>query len=95
MQVPDLMPQCFHDPERLKKAQADPLLYHGAPIAFAHPRVTAADKPRLATALQLLEATETIARRLAEVSSPFLVVHGNAGTTLHPNPAAVNASQTP
>lgn len=43
------------------------------------------DKPRLRTAVEMLNTTEEIERRLKEVSLPLLILHGDADTVTDPS----------
>ncbi|CAI5479713.1 unnamed protein product [Closterium sp. Yama58-4] len=53
---------CFQVPEKRERAENHPFAYQ--------------DKPRLATALQLLRTTQDIGAHMEEVTVPLLILHG-------------------
>jgi alpha-beta hydrolase superfamily lysophospholipase len=63
--------QAFRRPEILRLAKANPYSY--------------TLKPRLGTALQLLEATESVSRRMEDFRLPFLLLQGLEDTVTDPS----------
>eukprot|EP00624_Nannochloropsis_granulata_P007909 evm.model.NODE_9982_length_8495_cov_32.505829.2 len=66
----DVLARAFRRPEVLEMARNSPYGYRM--------------KPRLGTALQLLEATEEVARRMEEVEHPFILLQGDADVVTCP-----------
>ena len=63
-QPDDPIADCFRDPEVCELVRNDPLHYNG--------------KPRLKTAYEMLTASEDLVAHLEEITTPFLVLHGEA-----------------
>ncbi|CAN1854315.1 Caffeoylshikimate esterase [Linum perenne] len=57
--------------DKLEVAEMNPMRYNG--------------KPRLGTVLELIRVTDCLAKRLSDVSLPFLVCHGSADVVTDPN----------
>ncbi|XP_020598938.1 caffeoylshikimate esterase [Phalaenopsis equestris] len=66
----DLVEKSVKVKEKRVVAMANPMRYNG--------------KPRLGTVVELLRATDELSRRLAEVSLPFLVLHGSGDVVTDP-----------
>ncbi len=66
----DVLAQAFRRPEILHLARNSPYAYRL--------------KPRLGTALSLIEATEEVARRMEEVKHPFLILQGGGDVVTSP-----------
>ncbi|CAI5942756.1 unnamed protein product [Closterium sp. NIES-64] len=66
----DIISAANRDPVKREKIRASPYTF--------------TDKPRLRTALTMLETSEDLERRLDEVTLPFLLLHGDADTVTEP-----------
>lgn len=60
--IPDIVEKCFKDPKGLLRTRQDALGYQR--------------KPRLQSALVMLETTEDISQRLHEMKKPLFLLHG-------------------
>ena len=60
--VPDILDRCFKKPDVLQRASESKLSYH--------------KKPRLRTALAMLNATNDISDRMGDLKLPVLILHG-------------------
>ncbi|KAK1298057.1 hypothetical protein QJS10_CPB14g00343 [Acorus calamus] len=67
----DLAEMAFRDPKKIKMAAYNVIAYK--------------DKPRLGTALELLNTTDEIDKRLENVSLPLLILHGEADIVTDPS----------
>jgi caffeoylshikimate esterase len=68
--VPSIADKCFKRQDMLERSRACNLVYK--------------QKPRLGTALELMRATEDIARRMHELKVPVLIIHGEADVVTCP-----------
>lgn len=66
----DIISAANHDPVKREKTRSSPYTY--------------TDKPRLLTALTMLQTSEDLEKRLDEVTLPFLLLHGDADTVTEP-----------
>mmetsp|Transcript_1523 Transcript_1523/g.2449 ORF Transcript_1523/g.2449 Transcript_1523/m.2449 type:complete len:362 (-) Transcript_1523:134-1219(-) len=68
--VPDIIDRCYKDPATRIRSRSDVLSYQAL--------------PRLGTALAMLLATQDMAKRLHELETPVLIVHGDADVVTCP-----------
>jgi alpha-beta hydrolase superfamily lysophospholipase len=72
--VKDLLPDCFRDASMLPIARADPHRYVGA--------------MRIGTAFQLKDAMDELSVRFADVTTPFIILHGTCDKITSPAASA-------